>query len=192
MYKSNRGVLLLQLLSLLLLLLFLWLLLLHFQGYPWGGNQKKVAQNRAVWRWWWRQPGAPFLPWLLWARRRRGFRWWRRITSLLGNSESSCRETAEGSGRSPRAGSSGSCATKRPQDPERRWAGSGSSADNGYSLRPTPRSRSWSCWCWSSSWPSCPRSSRPGCGSITRRVGKTRWRSWRICSWSWEEQDNRR
>jgi hypothetical protein len=39
----------------------------------------------------------------------------------------------------------------------------------------TARSRSWSCWCWGSSWPSYLRSCRPGSSSSTQTSGRRRW-----------------
>ena len=70
------------------------------------------------------------------------------------------------------ASPSGSLGTTTPLAPGRHSASSGCSAASGCGPRSTPRSRSWSCWCLSSSWPSCPRSSMPGCRSTALRVPK--------------------
>ena len=61
----------------------------------------------------------------------------------------------------------------------RHWAGSGSCAAGGWCQRCTPRSRSWSCWCWSNSWASCLGNSGPGCRCITLRVVRRLWLWWR-------------
>lgn len=67
------------------------------------------------------------------------------------------------------------------------WAGSVSFAVSGRGPRCAARSRSWSCWSWSSSWPSCPRSCRPwvtpreqrGCCGNAGGAGEgSRWGGW--------------
>ena len=67
------------------------------------------------------------------------------------------------------------------------WAGSVSFTVSGRGPRCAARSRSWSCWCWSSSWPSCPRSCRPwvtpreqrGCCRDAGGAGEgARWGGW--------------
>ena len=71
---------------------------------------------------------------------------------------------------SPPAASSDASATRRLQAPGRPYTASGTCAGAGCDLKGTPRSKSWSCWCWNSSWPSCPGRSRAGCGPRNLRV----------------------
>ena len=63
--------------------------------------------------------------------------------------------------------------------PARRWPSSGSSAASGCGPRRTPRTRCWSCWCWSSSWAHCLRSCGYGWSRSTQWTAGRQWPWWR-------------
>lgn len=93
--------------------------------------------------------------------------------------------------RSFSVSASDNSAIKRPLDLERHWDGSRNSAKSGCSLRGTARSRSWSGWCWSSSWASCQRWFRPGYGSIIQGVERKWWLCWKIWRQNLKAKNNR-
>nr|XP_020138823.1 zinc finger and SCAN domain-containing protein 18 isoform X3 [Microcebus murinus] len=63
-----------------------------------------------------------------------------------------------------------------------------SCAASGCGPRRAPRSRCWSCWCWSSSWASCQTGSGPGWWRSILRAARRRPPWWRASLMSWMSQ----
>ena len=111
--------------------------------------------------------------------RNKSWYWWKSKKAVLGVRNLS-RMGAPDPAKNCFACSSESSATRRHRGPGRHWADSRSCAISGSGQSCTRRSRSWSCWCWSSSWVSCRRSCRSGFSSIVQRVARKPWLCWRI------------
>ena len=124
--------------------------------------------------------------WLLpWSRRtrifgkKREFSWWNwKMTSPVGRSLSH-RGMTLCLRRHTRT--SGASATRKQPARGKPSSDSENCVVSGWGQSAGRRSRSWSCWCLSSSSLSCPESCRAGCGASGPRAARRPWPWWRVC-----------